>query len=359
MALRDSLPVPYEARERDPRIRGKQDIPPLRKDPVKNIDKDGQKFYFRLTSGAESSFYEFIQFWINMGKKFNGDDITFPVAAPLSADAYYWHDKKSGKRGGFPTQGDVPGCGLMALAKQHHPAIAVNRFKPTKKDGSPNFNLERLHVIPIQLVQPLKDAAGNLVYDANKVPRVDITPNGMVFEMWQGLWEQFLDILEPIPEDPTVNVVPEDDLTGGGAPGSTFVKTKPSKTLPKGTDPTTVVWSIHKAVLTDEEKKRLNNPNMKFRYVLDFSNKIVLDPKSIPPVNPALPAYTDLFPPCTPAQIREYVEKWKDMGWGGASVSGPTAVAATPQAPAGAIPPSGGASPAPAGDKQPFNEDPY
>ena len=66
MALRDSLPAPYEARERDPRIRGKQDIPPLRKDPVKNIDKDGQKFYFRLTSGAESSFYEFIQFWFLM-----------------------------------------------------------------------------------------------------------------------------------------------------------------------------------------------------------------------------------------------------------------------------------------------------
>jgi hypothetical protein len=257
----------------------------------------------------------------------------------------------------------------MALAQQRHPCIGLNKFKPTKKDGSPNIDIFQIHAVKMQLVEPLKDGAGNLVKDAKGMPQVKIIPNEMIFEMWHSLWLQFVDIMEPIPDDPTVNAVPaEEDLMGDSAASgsSGFKRIKPVKTLPQGVDPTTLVWSIKKVALTDEELKSMKNSNIKFRYVLDFSDKITLSPAHIPAPAPALPSFAEMFPPVKDSEIQEYIDRWKTLGFdtGAAQTQATGAAPQGPQGslPAGAIPPAPPTAPAgavaasaPVGDdEQPF-----
>ena len=265
------------------RIIGKRHVPDIGKGSL----------MFRFLSMKPEDFGHYMQFWLNIGLKDNGDFITIPRVSPLSLTDFIVNDGRGGTRIGR-TAGAAKGCLLSKLAENNHPVIALSDYKDSK--GAPRKNIDAIHAAPIQLIERRRDAQGRAMKNADGSPAFVVKGEMMFLGMPQSWWDQFVNLIDPA----ATPVGADDDLRGNA---------KAPKPFPT-TDLTRVIWMVTK-------EKRIKNPTGNVKtdvdYVFDFAGSSFLkDADMVTVVDPI-----DLhkaFVVASDTETNEWVKR-ADAGW--------------------------------------------
>ncbi len=220
---------------------------------------------FRLVSAKPEDFGHYMKFWLNVGRKTNGDFATLPRVSRLPFSDFLVPDGRGGVRVG-KTAGALKGCRLSQLAEQRHPLIALSEYKDSK--GNFKTNVDASHVAHVQVIERKRDAQGRAMKNQDGSPAFTVLPEEMFLEMPQSWFDQFVNIIDPVAA-PAAGA--DDDLRG---------ETKVAKALPTK-DLTRVIWMMTK-------EKRTKNPTGNVKtdvdYVLDFAGTTTLKDSDMVPL---------------------------------------------------------------------------
>ncbi len=227
------------------KIVDKRDVPDIGKGTL----------YFRFLSLDENDFSHGMKFWLSTGVVKNGKVVNIPFVSSLPFSDFVGTNQQTGSvYVSWKVGADK--CPLAKLAKEGHPVISTQSFN----GGEPKPSVNAYHAARIQLIEVQRDAKGNAIKDDKGLPKFTIHAEERILEMTQGWWDQLVRIVEP---EETTQV--DDGFTSAPAKAT---KAFPTKDLTK------VVWMLSK------QKRTVNpnpNPKLNVDYVLDFSDKVVLD----------------------------------------------------------------------------------
>jgi len=245
--------------------------------------------FFRIVSIQESDFKHGVEFWMNIGTRQDGTQITLPRVSPNPFQDFVKINRRT--QGVYISRSAADkGCPLSKLADNRHPLIALSKFAD-QEEAKPN--VAPFHAMRIQLIEPVKDAQGKVIME-NGVPKIKVLPDERILKLSQNWWDQFVKIVEPGSNKET---------DGSEA----FTQIKEPKVLPTK-DLTKIVWWIKK------EKKTENLsgiPKLDVRYVLDFSDKTTIKDKEIPAL-PEPPVDLDaMFKAVTDEELTEWMSRYE------------------------------------------------
>ncbi len=303
-------------------------------------------FFFRLMGIDDASFHHVMKFWLTSAtEKKDGKPSTFPVVSQMPFEAYV----NKARNGSVFINKLIPekGCKLSKLAANKHPLISINTFTPLTRKGEPNYSIDKIHAMKIQVVEPVKDAASSKVIVIDGAPQVKVLAPECVIELWQSVYEQLLDILEPPPEK-QVKADATDVLTGAAE------EKEPIHVIPTGAKVANLVFFIKKVTPPKDSKLQTE-----FVYKLDFSEKIVLQDDQIPKADPVLPPWSEIEPPITDDELNEMLAQWKSVGVDFTGFDGKDTTSAVPASAPGVGSVLGGPGATPAVAGKTLEDDPF
>ena len=237
------------------------EIPDL---PTPGKGDTGGMILFRWFATAENHIRHGMKFWLQTGAtKTNGEMISVPFVSARPFEDFVI----AGRKGKFVGRSAAEkGCVLSKLADQRHPVVALNTLRKDEKTGLAKPQVDPFHTIHAQIVELEKDAGGATKKGPDGKPLVKVLPTAYGFEFRQGWWDQFVNLLEPLPVDDT----PVDDT----------VTDQPAKKPPKDLKAfmeanklrlDQVVFYIQKVRRTE---KKSTNESMNVDYFVSFSEKL-------------------------------------------------------------------------------------
>lgn len=246
--------------------------------------------YFRILGFEDADFFHGMEFWLNVGHKKDGSPMTLPRISPNPFTDFVSHNSRTG--GVYVSWKSAKDkCPLSKLTFEGHPLIVKTSFR----GGEPKPNVSAFHAARIQLIEPERDAKGQVVKDKNGFAQFTVLPDERILKMTQNWWDQLVRLVEG---EETQQV---DDGFADATPNTK--KEFPTKDLTK------VIFMIRK-------EKRTKNPNpdpaLNVDYVLDFSAKIALD--KVPALPEAPIDFGRVFKPLTQEELKDFLKKHNPEG---------------------------------------------